>query len=100
MDVDDQDAPPDLVETGGNVDEEETTVKVPITIVTGTWSSPRSGNTLGSICTDGVISADRVPRCWQNYTSELHIDSSTWQEGCCHHERCGDHKIANVYVFN
>ncbi|KAI3397769.1 hypothetical protein diail_10422 [Diaporthe ilicicola] len=34
MDSDD-DAPPDLVETGQDVTEEETTVKVPITIVTG-----------------------------------------------------------------
>lgn len=34
MDFDD-DAPPDLVETGAEVGEEEKTVKVPITIVTG-----------------------------------------------------------------
>ncbi|KAF3768052.1 cobW-domain-containing protein [Cryphonectria parasitica EP155] len=35
MDLDDQDAPPDLVEAGDNLDGEETVVKVPITIVTG-----------------------------------------------------------------
>lgn len=35
MDFDDQDGPPDLIETGGGLDEEEVSVKVPITIVTG-----------------------------------------------------------------
>lgn len=34
MDSDD-DAPPDLIETGHDLAEEEITVKVPITIVTG-----------------------------------------------------------------
>lgn len=31
----DEDGPPDLIETGDGVNDEETTVKVPITIVTG-----------------------------------------------------------------
>lgn len=35
MDFDDQDGPPDLIETGDDPNDEETTVKVPITIVTG-----------------------------------------------------------------
>lgn len=35
MSLDDQDGPPDLVETGGDQSDEEATVKVPITIVTG-----------------------------------------------------------------
>jgi hypothetical protein len=37
MDSDDE-APPELVETGTRLAEEEITVKVPITIVTGTHS--------------------------------------------------------------
>lgn len=35
MDIDDQDGPPDLIEAGDDQNDEETTVKVPITIVTG-----------------------------------------------------------------
>lgn len=35
MDLDDQDGPPDLIETGDDPNDEEVTVKVPITIVTG-----------------------------------------------------------------
>lgn len=31
----DEDGPPDLIETGDDVNDEEATVKVPITIVTG-----------------------------------------------------------------
>lgn len=40
MDFDDQDAPPDLVEAGDTLSDEETSIKVPITIVTGVY--PRS----------------------------------------------------------
>lgn len=36
MDSDD-DAPPELVDTAGPIQDEELTVKVPITIVTGKW---------------------------------------------------------------
>lgn len=35
MDFDDQDGPPDLVDAGDDQIDEEATVKVPITIVTG-----------------------------------------------------------------
>jgi len=35
MDWNDDEAPPDLVEVGSNLPEEEKPVKVPITIVTG-----------------------------------------------------------------
>lgn len=35
MDFDDQDAPPDLVTAGDDLNDEEASVKVPITIVTG-----------------------------------------------------------------
>jgi uncharacterized protein YciU (UPF0263 family) len=54
MDFDD-DAPPELVDTAANDVDEEITVKVPITIVTGI-----SINLYES--TDLTI--DRVPWCW------------------------------------
>lgn len=44
MDWDDDEAPPDLVEVGSNLPEEEKPVKVPITIVTGRpemWNPPK-----------------------------------------------------------
>lgn len=43
MDFDEEDGPPELVETGDGLDEEET-VKVPITIVTGTHILVRLGS--------------------------------------------------------
>lgn len=41
MDFDEDDGPPELIETGVRVIEEEKPVKVPITIVTGTVSPSR-----------------------------------------------------------
>jgi hypothetical protein len=54
MDFDD-DAPPELVDTTANDVDEEITVKVPITIVTGITTSHYLSHSL-------IV--DRVSRCW------------------------------------
>lgn len=81
MDFDD-DAPPDLVETGASFEEEEITVKVPITIVTG---KPIGPNSLREVWNTRSY-LRRLPRRRQDYTVELHFDSAAWQKSCCDYE--------------
>lgn len=80
MDFDD-DAPPELVDTAvDNVGEQEITTKVPITIVTGAYTTLKTLNDLffNLLC--------RLPRRRQDNIAQLHLDSPTWQEGRCHYE--------------
>lgn len=76
MDFDD-DAPPELVDTTANDVDEEITVKVPITIVTGI-----------TICTyeSTILIFDRLSRGWQNNTAQLHPHCPTWQKDRRYHE--------------
>lgn len=54
MDFDD-DTPPELVNTATKDVDDEITVKVPITIVTGSTATP-------FVCT--TLTGDRLPWCW------------------------------------
>lgn len=91
----DDDTPPELVEAVVGPQEEELTVKVPITIVTGMMYSPFSS------CR-GLISwlaAHRISRRWQDHAAQLHPDGTTRQEDCRHHERSGRHRACPVHVL-
>jgi hypothetical protein len=83
MDIDD-DAPPELVNTGVEKEAEEIAIKVPITIVTGTVvRSVKRRGTAGER-TDGQ---HRVSWSGQDHTLELHSYSATWEEDCGYYER-------------
>lgn len=64
MDFDD-DAPPDLVEAGTELTDEEKPVKVPITIVTGKYHT---------LCITFLVAeaSYRVPWCGKDYFAQLH----------------------------
>lgn len=89
MDFEDQDAPPDLVAAGDGLSDEETSVKVPITIVTGKVFVCTFCRVRSSPCADFCISSTRLSRSWQNYAPELYIDSAAWQKDRRDHEWCG-----------
>lgn len=81
MDANDDDMPPELVEVGDQVTDEEKPVRVPITIVTG----------MGS---DSEVDADARPTdcirlswSWEDHLAELHFNGRARQEDCRHHER-------------
>lgn len=79
MDFDD-DAPPDLVDTtAGGLEEEEVTVKVPITIVTGNL-------TYHSLQQPKLTFSLRLSGCRENDTIKLHSYGPTWKENCCDYE--------------
>ncbi len=81
MDFDD-DAPPELVDIAGLAEEnEDITVKVPITIVTGEIVHPTAGTN-----TQIYLTACRLPRSWKDNPSKLHPHRSTWQENCRDYE--------------
>lgn len=80
MDIDDNDTPPELVEAGHETGEEKP-VKVPITIVTGTFIKDKYQTILYA-----YVCITRVFGSWKNHASELHIDSAPWQENRCDHE--------------
>jgi len=50
--------------------------KVPLTIITGGFRSKRGANNVSV----GLIYGARLPRCWQNYTGELHLKRAARQE--------------------
>lgn len=83
MDWDDDEAPPDLVEVGSNLPEEEKPVKVPITIVTG---RPEMCN-LPKLKLPCAKLGCRIPRGWKDDPPQLHPHRPTWEKGRCHHER-------------
>lgn len=97
MDID-EDVPPQLVEAGDDLAEEEATVKVPITIVTGVCSghvfnrSSEQWLTLASV-------PHRLSRCWQDNTLELHLDSTAWQENRRHNEWSDSSAMARCCAF-
>lgn len=86
MDLDD-DAPPELIDTGATGPEiEEVTVKVPITIVTGIPDRVyliRISFYHSSVSDSG----SRVSRRRQDDAAELHTHSRAWQKDCSHYER-------------
>lgn len=83
MDWDDQDGPPDLVRAGVELDSEEKPVKVPLTIVTGLYSTRSRFPEVSSGLTGETC---RVPWGGQDDAVELHSYCRTWKEDRRHHE--------------
>ncbi|SRR4051812_38904592 len=81
MDLDD-DVPPELVDTAVAAPDEELTIKVPITIVTGMPAF--SIVPMRTLLTHEAIL--RLSRSWKDNAAQLHPHSGAWQEDCRHHE--------------
>lgn len=54
--------------------------KVPITIITGTWSQAQNSDI------HLIFGTIRLSRCWQDNSPQLYSLCSTWQENCCYIE--------------
>lgn len=84
MNIDD-DAPPELVDVSGGIQNfgEGVSVKVPITIVTGEIMNSASKNTGINYMADRI---NRISRRWEDDAIELHTYSPTWKKDCRYHE--------------
>lgn len=86
MDFEDQDAPPDLVAAGGDLSDEEASVKVPITIVTGKAFAYTLQTESSPFADLETFSRARLSRSWEDYALELHPDCTAWQKDCRDYE--------------
>ena len=82
MALDEEDAPPLLVDIEENDAEleEEPDIKVPITIVTG------KSCILPSTMDCSFLIGNRVPWSREDYIDELHFVRTAWKENSCHIE--------------
>jgi hypothetical protein len=81
----DDDAPPELVDVSGGIQNsgEGVSVKVPITIVTGEIINGAGKKYVYELKADRII---RISRRWQDDAIELHTHSPAWQKDCRYHE--------------
>lgn len=77
----DDDAPPDLIEVGGEIQdsEEGPSIKVPITIVTGEITDEYDEVRI-------LTGWNRIPRCRKDDIIELHTYGSAWKKDCRYYE--------------
>lgn len=83
----DDDAPPELVEVSGGIQDsgEGVSVKVPITIVTGEILTSASKNYIYVLIADRI---NRISRSWKDDAIKLHTYGPTWQKDCRYYEWC------------
>ncbi len=83
MDLDNDEFPPELIETTSEAVEEEKLTKVPITVVTGRFGWPPASRGEAD-----AGNTHRIPGRGEDYAAQLHPDGRAWQEDCRHNEWC------------